>query len=173
MHHEVELGIVIGADLSNLAAEDEKSAMDVIDGYFVAIDLTARNIQDECKKKGLPWTTAKGFDTFCPVSRFIPKEKVSDPHDVYLWLDVNQVRRQSDNSSLMLFRIPRLLSEISRVMRLEPGDLILTGTPKGVGEIGVGDSISAGIKIEGLDVAEGAINVDVRQREDGYTHDSE
>ena len=160
----------MGRDLSNLPAEDEKEAMDAIEGYAVAIDMTARNIQDECKKKGLPWTIAKGFDTFCPISDFIPKEKVRDPHDVELWLDVNGKNRQRDSSGLMLFRIPRLLSEISGVMRLEKGDLVLTGTPKGVGEVFIGDSMRVGLRIQGEEVAEGGFEVSVEERTTGYVH---
>ena len=170
MHYEVELALVIGKDLSNLPAEDKNAAMDAIEGYTVAIDMTARNIQDESKKKGLPWTIAKGFDTFCPISEFIPKEKIKDPHDVELWLDVNGKIRQRDSSGLMLFKIPRLLSEISGVMRLEKGDLVLTGTPKGVGEVIVGDSMSAGLRIGGVEVAEGALKVPVEERAGGYVH---
>lgn len=170
LHYEVELALVIGKGLSNLKAEDEDAAMDAIEGYAIAVDMTARNIQDECKKKGLPWTTAKGFDTFCPISKFIPKGSIPNPHDVHLWLDVNDVNRQSDSSDLMLFRIPRLLSEISVVMRLEMGDLVLTGTPKGVGEVHVGDAIKAGIKVNGVDIEEGTINVNVKDRHEGYVY---
>ena len=162
----------MGKELSNLPAEDDQAALDAIKGYTVAIDITARNIQDECKKKGLPWTTAKGFDTFCPISDFIPKAKVKDPHDVELWLDVNGKSRQRDSTGLMLFRIPRLLSEISGVMRLDKGDLVLTGTPKGVGEVHVGDKMIAGLRIGGQDIAEGSLNVAVGERTGGYIHES-
>lgn len=130
--------------------------------------MTARNLQDESKKKGLPWTIAKGFDTFCPISDFIPKDRVKDPHNVRLWLDVNGTRRQDDSTGLMLFRIPRLLSEISGVMRLERGDIVLTGTPKGVGEVSVGDVVKAGLKGDGDYNDDGLIDVDVAERSGGY-----
>ena len=158
----------MGKEVSNLPADDEGCAMEAIDGYAITIDMTARNIQDECKKKGLPWTIAKGFDTFCPISDFIPKESIGNSHDARLWLDVNGERRQDDSSRLMLFGIPRLLSEISGVMRLEKGDLVLTGTPKGVGEVVPGDIMSAGVSIDGKDIAEGSIEVDVQNRTAGY-----
>ncbi|KAL9104480.1 MAG: hypothetical protein Q9163_000573 [Psora crenata] len=160
----------MGREVSNLAADDEKGALAAIEGYAVAIDMTARNVQDECKAQGLPWTIAKGFDTFCPVSSFIPKGKISDPHGVGLWLDVNGKRRQEDSSSLMLFRIPRLLSEISGVMKLERGDLVLTGTPKGVGKVEVGDVMRAGVKVGVEEVAEGRVEVMVEERVGGYVH---
>ena len=170
LHYEVELALVLGQHLSNLRAEDEASAFDAVKGYAVAIDMTARNIQDESKRKGLPWTIAKGFDTFCPISHFIPKEKILDPHNVELSLEVNLKQRQHDNTSLMLFKIPRLLSEISGVMKLEPGDLVLTGTPKGVGEVGIGDVMTAGVSANGVAIEEGRIKVKVQERIEGYVH---
>ena len=160
----------MGKELSNLPAEDEQRAMNAIKGYAVAIDMTARNIQDECKKKGLPWTIAKGFDTFAPISNFIPKESILDPHNVELWLDVNGQSKQKDTSGLMLFKIPRLLSEISGVMKLEKGDVILTGTPKGVGEVIVGDMMTGGVRVDGKEMSQGRLDVGVEERVGGYDH---
>ena len=70
----------------------------LLQGYFVAIDFTARNVQDEAKKKGLPWSIAKGFDTFCPISNIIPKSRIPDPHNALLWLSVNDQMKQKDNT---------------------------------------------------------------------------
>lgn len=151
----------MGRTIVDLAEDNEKEAMGSISGYCVAIDMTARNLQDEAKKKGIPWTAAKGFDTFLPISNFIPREKIPDPHNVGLYLTVNGEQRQRDSTGLMLFRIPRILSEISRVMRLEEGDLVLTGTPKGVGQVDVGDVMKAGIICEDREVKEGGIEVGV------------
>lgn len=137
-------------------------------GYILAIDMTARNVQDEAKRKGLPWSIAKGFDTFLPISNFIAKHRISDPHKAHLWLSVNNEVKQSDNTELMLFRIPRQLSDISRVMTLEKGDIILTGTPKGVGPVKTGDVMRAGLKVDGKDVEEAAIEVPVEDREGLY-----
>jgi len=130
--------------------------------------MTARNVQDEAKKKGLPWSIAKGFDTFLPVSKFIPKSRVPDPHNVDLYLSVNGEVRQEDNTELMLFRIPRQLSDISSVMTLEKGDVVLTGTPKGVGQVKTGDVMRAGIRVNGQEVEEGRIEVEVEDREGRY-----
>jgi len=135
-------------------------------GYCLAIDMTGRNVQDEAKKKGLPWSIAKGFNTFCPISNLINKSQIPDPHDVELSLTVNGEVRQSDNTNLMLFRIPRQLSDISKVMTLEKGDLVLTGTPKGVGPVNVGDVMRAGIKVRGKEVE--SIEVEVEEREGPY-----
>ena len=126
--------------------------------------MTARNVQDEAKRKGLPWSIAKGFDTFLPISERISKDKILDPHNVKLWLGVNGKDRQRDSSALMLFQIPRMLSDISKVMTLEEGDIVLTGTPKGVGPVVGGDVMSAGVEVDGKDLPEGRIEVKV---EDG------
>ncbi|KAL2048751.1 hypothetical protein ABVK25_011003 [Lepraria finkii] len=138
LHYEVELALIMGRTLVDIPESDDQAALDAIAGYAISIDMTARNMQDEAKKKGIPWTAAKGFDTFLPISNYIPKSKIPDPHDVEVWLTVNGEERQGDSTGLMLFRIPRILSEVSRVMRLEEGDLVLTGTPKGVGRVDVG-----------------------------------
>jgi len=137
-------------------------------GYILAIDMTARNVQDEAKKKGLPWTIAKGFDTFLPISAPIPKAKIPDPHNVKLWLSVNDQMKQSDNTELMLFRIPRQLADISKVMTLEPGDIVLTGTPKGVGPVVTGDVMKAGMEVDGKAVDEAAMVVPVADSDTSY-----
>lgn len=149
LHHEVELGLVIGQELRDLHPDDETAAMRAIHAYFLAIDLTARNLQDENKRKGLPWAMAKGFDTFCPVSApFSPERFEGDPYRAHLRLAVDGKVKQSDGARLMLFRIPRILSEISRVMTLEPGDLVLTGTPKGVGPLVGGQRVEVGCTLD-------------------------
>lgn len=132
--------------------------------------MTARNVQDEAKKKGLPWTIAKGFDTFLPISQEISKSQIPDPHNAFLRMSVNNEQRQADSSSLMLYRIPRLLAEISRVMTLEEGDLVLTGTPKGVGEVKSGDVMRASIEVNGKEIPEGNIEVEVKDREGRYQY---
>lgn len=101
--------------------------------------------KEECKKKGLPWTLAKSFTASCPVSAFVPKEKVPDPHALRLWLKVNGELRQEGKTSSMIFSIPYIISYVSKIVTLEEGDLILTGTPKGVGPVKENDEIEAGI----------------------------
>jgi acylpyruvate hydrolase len=137
-------------------------------GYLLAIDMTARNVQDEAKKKGLPWSIAKGFDTFMPVSNLIAKSRIPDPQNAHIWLSVNGEMKQSDNTELMLFRIPRQLSDISRVMTLEKGDIILTGTPKGVGPVKTGDIMRAGLRVDGKDIEEANLEVPVQDRDGLY-----
>lgn len=94
-------------------------------------------------------------------------EKIPDPHDARIWLEVNGVRKQDDNTNLMLFRIPRILKDISRVMTLEEGDLVLTGTPKGVGPIVAGDRVRAGIEVGGKEIEEGRIEIGVEDAPEG------
>jgi acylpyruvate hydrolase len=180
LHYEVELALIIGKQVKDLEADDEKGALDAIEsiypshtllndnpkwalGYAIGIDLTARNAQNEAKKKGLPWDIAKGFDTFLPISQIIAKSSIPDPHKVELYLTVNNEHRQSDSTELMLFQIPRILSDISKVMTLEKGDIVLTGTPKGVGPVVPGDVMRAGVKVGGKEIEEGKIEVVVKE----------
>lgn len=141
-HHEAELALLIGTGGSNIAAAE---ALGHLAGYGVAIDLTLRDVQAEQKKKGLPWEIAKGFDTACPLSDFVPAEAVADPQALTITLSVNGVKRQDGSTGLMIHRIPELISYLSSIFTLEPGDLVLTGTPAGVGPIKSGDSVVAEI----------------------------
>jgi len=142
VHHEVELGVVIGKLGRNVP---ENTAMDYVAGYTVAIDLTARNLQDIAKKGGLPWTESKGYDTFCPIGNLLSKNLVPSPQSIELWLKVNGQLKQKGSTKQMIFSIPKLIAHVSSIMTLEPGDLILTGTPDGVGKVVPGDVIEAGI----------------------------
>lgn len=171
VHHEIELALVMDKKVQNsqFAASSGNSYLDTIAGYALAIDLTARDVQGEAKKKGLPWSIAKGFDTFLPISDFISKSKIPDPENVTLELKVNGVVKQHDPTSLMIFRIPQLLDSISCVMTLEPGDIVLTGTPKGVGPVVPGDKVECSIlDSEGNAIPEGDLKLDVAQKPGPY-----
>jgi acylpyruvate hydrolase len=141
-HHEVELAILIGREARGVS-EDE--AMEYVAGYGVAIDMTLRDVQDRLKSKGLPWEIAKGFDTSCPLSAFVPASEVADPHNLALRLSVNGEQRQNSTTANMIHRVPQMLSHISSIFTLEPGDVILTGTPPGVGPVQAGDIMEAEI----------------------------
>lgn len=136
----------------------------------MSIDMTARNTQNEAKKKGLPWDIAKGFDTFLPISDIIPKSDIPDPHKIDIYLTVNNEHRQADSTELFLFQIPRLISDISKVMTLEKGDIILTGTPKGVGPVVPGDVMRAGIKVGGKELEGAKIEVAVEESTSTYEY---
>jgi len=143
IHHEVELGVVIGKKCKNISKKD---AMDHVLGYLVALDITARDIQSELKKKGWPWGIAKGFDTFAPISDVVLKKDVPNPQNLDIFLKVNNEIKQSSNTNNMIFSIEEIIQYISKIMTLEKGDLIMTGTPEGVGEIKKGDVIKAELK---------------------------
>ena len=141
-HYEVELAVMIGSQARNVTAEN---AMEYVAGYGVAIDMTLRDVQNQLKAKGLPWEIAKGFDTSCPLSDFVPGAAVADPHALSLKLAVNGEARQDGNSSDMIHRVPQMIAHISAIFTLEPGDVILTGTPAGVGQVLAGDVMVAEI----------------------------
>ena len=140
LHHEVELGVIIGKKGTQLP---EEKALDHVIAYLVALDITARDIQAIAKKNGWPWAIAKGFDTFAPLSDAVLKEKVPDPQNLPLQLKINGVTKQQSNTNQMIYTLQRIISFISEIMTLEPGDLILTGTPEGVGELKAGDVLEA------------------------------
>lgn len=142
LHHEVELGVVISRRCSGAKAEDWAS---YVSGYCVGLDMTARDLQAQAKKESLPWTLGKCWDTFSPLSGVIPTAAIPDPHSLELWLKVDGVEKQRGTTGDMLARIPELIHEISAVMTLEEGDVILTGTPEGVGPVEVGQTITCGI----------------------------
>jgi len=140
LHHEIEFGVVIGEKCSKIS---KKLALDYVLGYLVGLDITARDIQAKAKKQGWPWTISKGYDTFCPISEVVLKKYILDPNNVDFSLKVNNEIKQKGNTNMMVFSIEQLIEYISCIMTLEPGDLILTGTPEGVGEIRKGDILKA------------------------------
>lgn len=152
-HYEVELAVLIGTQARGVSAEE---AMNHVAGYGVAIDMTLRDVQNQLKAKGLPWEIAKGFDSACPLSDFTPAKAVADPHNLRLTLSVNGVMRQDGCSCDMINRIPQIIAHISAIFTLEAGDVILTGTPAGVGQVVAGDVMTAGI--EGV----GRLNIPVQ-----------
>jgi len=141
-HYEAELALLIGRKGKDIPVE---RAMEHIAGYGVGIDLTLRDVQDELKKKGLPWEIAKGFDTACPLSAFVEASSVADPQNLEIRLTVNGKIRQDGNTSMMIHRIPAIISYMSGSFTLDPGDVILTGTPAGVSRIVSGDHLVAEI----------------------------
>lgn len=142
VHHEIELAVCIG--LSGKDISPDRAARHVA-GYGLALDLTLRDIQGKAKKAGQPWAIAKGFDGSCPVSNFVPVEQIHDVENLDLSLSINGQPRQKGNTSQMIFKIQDLISYLSRFFTLYQGDLILTGTPSGVGPLQAGDRIEAAI----------------------------
>jgi fumarylpyruvate hydrolase len=145
-HHEVELVIAIGRGGADIAAQ---AALEHVFGYALGNDLTRRDLQSQQRAKGLPWEISKGFDHAAPLTAVHPVSLVGHPARARIWLDVNGKRRQDSSLDQMIWSVAEIIAELSTYFRLEPGDLIFTGTPDGIGPLVPGDSVRAGI--EGLD----------------------
>jgi 2-keto-4-pentenoate hydratase/2-oxohepta-3-ene-1,7-dioic acid hydratase in catechol pathway len=139
VHFETEMSILIGSTLSKA---DEAEAEQAIAGIGLGLDLTLRDLQSKLKEKGHPWEKAKAFDGSCPLSAFVKPELVADLQDVEIKLTVNGEVRQHGNSSHMLNQVLPLISYISQFFTLTPGDVVLTGTPAGVGPVLPGDELT-------------------------------
>jgi acylpyruvate hydrolase len=148
VHHEVELVLRICKEGKNI---EEQFASRYYDAIGVGIDFTARDLQQKAKDKGLPWDIAKGFNGSAPISdTFITVEKFADVKNINFKLEVNGNLRQQGNTSLMLFPFDYIISYLSKFFTLKTGDLIFTGTPKGVAAVKPGDTLSAYIENEKL-----------------------
>ena len=132
VHFETELALLIGKRLSGASAE---AAQQAVAGLGLALDLTLRDVQSQLKEKGHPWEIAKAFDGACPLSPFVALHEVPDWAALRFTLDIDGERRQTGETRDMLFAIPELLAEMSRHFTLQPGDVVLTGTPAGVGPL--------------------------------------
>ena len=143
VHHEVEILVKINRVGKNI---EERFAHRYYDEIGVGIDFTARDVQSKLKAKGLPWELAKGFNCSAPISGFVPKTDFADLQNVNFHLDVNGETRQQGNTSLMLFKIDYLIAFVSRYFLLQQGDILFTGTPKGVGPVQIGDRLTAYIE---------------------------
>ena len=142
VQHEVELALLIGATACKISRTEWQT---YIIGAGIAIDLTLRDIQQQARKKGLPWSVCKGFDGACPISSFKPIQDISDPQNLELKLSVNGHIRQQGNTRAMIIPIDYLIEYISGIFTLEVGDIIITGTPAGVSSIKQHDHIKAEI----------------------------
>ena len=139
IHFEVELVVKISKNGKNI---DEKFAHKYYDEIGIGIDFTARDIQEDCKKKGLPWEKAKGFDGSAQISNEFINKKSLNLEDINFSLNLNNSLMQKDNSKNMIFSFDQIISYISKYYTLRAGDLIYTGTPSGVGKVEIGDSLS-------------------------------
>ena len=138
VHNETELAVLIGQPLKQAGYT---AVNDAIWGYSLALDLTLRDIQAQLKQLGRPWEIAKGFDGACPVAGFVEKAWVQHPQQLDFSLTVNGTQRQQGNTANMIRGISQLISEMSQHFTLLPGDIVLTGTPAGVGPLSSGDTL--------------------------------
>lgn len=144
VHHEVELVALVGKRLRHASRDEAGSA---VAAWAVGLDMTARDVQAKAKKAGHPWSVAKGYDTFAPIGGFASPSGF-DPAAALIRLAVNGEVVQEGSTSDMIFDVPTLLAYCSTVFTLEPGDLLYTGTPEGVGPVNAGDVLRA--EVEGL-----------------------
>ena len=140
LHHEVEMVVALGRGGTTLGPD---SALNAVFGYGVGLDLTRRDLQAAAKGKGLPWDTAKAFDRSAPVSALHRVNEVGHPNNAQLCLEVNGEVRQTANIADMLFSAAEIIAHLSCLFELQPGDLIFTGTPSGVGALHRGDRFVA------------------------------
>jgi acylpyruvate hydrolase len=147
IHYEVELVLKICKVGKNI---QPKFASSYYDSIGIGIDFTARDIQDECKKKGLPWLVSKGFDDAAPLGKFLPKTSFANLRNIDFHLDLNGNTVQKGNSGDMIFSFEELISHVSKFITLKMGDLIYTGTPVGVGPVRIGNRLEAFIENEKL-----------------------
>ena len=145
LHHEIELVVAIGAGGRDIAVKD---ALSHVWGYAVGNDLTRRDLQAEAKEHGRPWDWAKDFDASAVVGPVHPLASVGHPDKGFIRLSVNGETRQNGDLAEMIWTVPEVISILSHSMKLEPGDLIMTGTPAGVGALVPGDTCA--VEIEGL-----------------------
>jgi fumarylpyruvate hydrolase len=152
LHHEVEMVVALQSGGVDIAAAN---ALRHVYGYGVGLDLTRRDLQAAAKSKGLPWDTAKAFDRSAPVSALHRASDVGHPQHAQLTLDVNGAMRQNTDIADMIFSVPDIIHELSKLFELHAGDLIFTGTPAGVAALQRGDRFVA--RLEGIAELRGAI----------------
>jgi fumarylpyruvate hydrolase len=138
LHHELEMVVAIGKGGVNIPPEN---ALDHVFGYGVGLDMTRRDIQGEAKKLGRPWDFGKGFDHSAPCTSLVPATKSGHVAKGRIELKVNGETRQKSDVSMLIWSVPELIAKISQSMRLEPGDLIFSGTPEGVAAVKKGDKL--------------------------------
>ncbi|MBO0943250.1 fumarylacetoacetate hydrolase family protein [Acidovorax temperans] len=142
LHHEIELVVAIGRGGKNIAAAD---ALSHIYGYAVGLDMTRRDLQNDMKKQGRPWSIGKGFDHSAPIGPITPAAQAGDVGKAGIWLQVNGVDRQRSNVAQLIWNIAETIEHLSAAWELQPGDLIYTGTPEGVGAVVTGDVLEGGV----------------------------
>ena len=142
LHHEIELVVAIGVGGKNIKAAD---AFQHIFGYAVGLDMTRRDLQNEMKKLGRPWCIGKAFDASAPIGPITPADQVGDITQAELFVQVNGLDRQRSTIAKLIWNIAETIEHLSAAWELQPGDLIFTGTPEGVGAVVTGDTLTGGV----------------------------
>lgn len=142
LHHEIELVVAIGKGGKHIPAAQ---AMEHIWGYAIGLDMTRRDLQNDMKKQGRPWCIGKAFEASAPISAITPAAQAGDVQHAEIWLQVNGQDRQRSNVNQLIWNIAETIEHLSHAWELQPGDLIMTGTPEGVGAVQTGDVLEGGI----------------------------
>jgi len=138
VHHEIELIVALQKGGEDIPAA---TALDHVFGYAIGLDMTRRDLQGEAKKLGRPWEVGKAFEFSAPCGEIVPAKEIGHPDTGAIWLKVNGETRQKGDLNQMIWKVPEAISYLSGLFRLAPGDLIMTGTPAGVGAVRRGDTL--------------------------------
>jgi len=138
VHHEIELVVALMKGGRDIALE---AALDCVWGYAVGLDMTRRDLQGECKKLGRPWEIGKAFEHSAPMSALVPASRIGHPSQGAIWLKVNGEMRQHGDLDQLIWKVPEMISCLSGLFELAPGDLIMSGTPAGVAAVARGDRL--------------------------------
>jgi fumarylpyruvate hydrolase len=138
VHHEVELVVALAEGGENIPVE---AALEHVFGYAVGLDMTRRDLQGEAKKLGRPWEVGKAFESSAPMGEIVAVSAIGHPSAGAIWLDVNGRRAQTGDLNQLIWKVPEAISYLSGLFRLAAGDLIMTGTPVGVGPVKRGDAL--------------------------------
>ena len=142
VHHEIELVVALATGGKDIPVA---SALDHVFGYAVGLDMTRRDLQGEAKKLGRPWEVGKAFEQSAPCGPIVPAVEIGHPARGRIWLDVNGQTRQDGDLDQMIWKVPEMIAYLSGLFVLAPGDLIMSGTPAGVGAVKRGDRLSGGV----------------------------
>jgi fumarylpyruvate hydrolase len=142
VHHEIELVVALSGGGTDIPVED---ALDCIYGYAVGLDMTRRDLQAECKKAGRPWEIGKAFEHSAPCGAIVRAAEIGHPDEGAIWLKVGGEMRQEGNLNQLIWKVPEMIAFLSGLFELKPGDLIMSGTPSGVGKVEPGDVLDGHI----------------------------
>lgn len=142
LHYEIELVAAIGRGGFNIPQEQ---ALEHVFGYAVGLDMTRRDLQMKMREAGRPWEIGKAFDESAPIGPLYPAAKAGNPDDAEIWLKVNGADKQRSTTKALIWSVAETIAYLSQFFRLEPGDLIYTGTPEGVGPVVAGDLMEGGV----------------------------
>jgi fumarylpyruvate hydrolase len=142
VHHELEMVVALKSGGKDIPLE---KALDHVFGYAVGLDMTRRDLQGEAKKAGRPWEVGKAFEHAAPCSEIVPAAEIGHPGKGKVWLKVNDTLKQEGDLAQLIWKVPEMISYLSGLFRLQPGDLIFSGTPAGVGPVKRGDELLGGV----------------------------